>query len=47
MSVILVLDDRATERELLSIVLGHAGHTVLQASTGQEALGSRARAGPS
>jgi signal transduction histidine kinase len=38
MSAILVLDDRAPERELLSIVLGHVGHTVLQASTGEQAL---------
>ena len=38
MSSILVLDDRAPERELLSIVLGHIGHTVLQASTGEQAL---------
>jgi two-component system, cell cycle sensor histidine kinase and response regulator CckA len=37
-SSILVLDDRATERDLLSTVLGYAGHAVLQASTGEEAL---------
>jgi two-component system, sensor histidine kinase len=45
MSLILVLDDRATERELLSTVLGHLGHTVLQASTGEQAL-EIARANP-
>lgn len=38
MSSILVLDDRATERELLSVVLGHVGHTVIEASTGEQAL---------
>jgi CheY-like chemotaxis protein len=37
-SLILVLDDRATERDLLSTVLTYAGHTVVQASTGEEAL---------
>ena len=38
MSSILVLDDRAPERELLSTVLGYVGHTVVQASTGEQAL---------
>jgi PAS domain S-box-containing protein len=38
MSSILVLDDRAPERELLSTVLGHVGHTVLEASSGEQAL---------
>jgi two-component system, chemotaxis family, sensor kinase CheA len=38
-SSILVLDDRATDRDLLSTVLGYAGHIVTQASTGEEALG--------
>jgi signal transduction histidine kinase len=38
MSAIIVLDDRAPERALMSIVLGHVGHMVLEASTGQEAL---------
>jgi CheY-like chemotaxis protein len=38
MSTVLVLDDRATERELLALVLGNVGHTVLGASTGEEAL---------
>src|SRR5450755_2128451 len=42
-SSILVLDDRATERDLLSTVLGYAGHAVVQASTGEDAL-SLARA---
>jgi PleD family two-component response regulator len=37
-SSILVLDDRATERDLLSTVLGYAGHAVVQASTGEDAL---------
>jgi two-component system chemotaxis sensor kinase CheA len=38
MSSILVLDDLAANRDLLSIVLGHAGHTVVQAATGEGAL---------
>lgn len=38
MSSILVLDDRASERDLLVTVLTHTGHTVVEASTGQEAL---------
>jgi PAS domain S-box-containing protein len=38
MASILVLDDRAVERELLEVVLDSAGHTVLQASTGEDAL---------
>jgi signal transduction histidine kinase len=38
MSAILVLDDRATERELLSTVLGYVGHTVREASSGEQAL---------
>jgi PAS domain S-box-containing protein len=38
MSSILVLDDRTTERDLLSTVLGYAGHSVVQAATGEEAL---------
>lgn len=38
MSSILVVDDRATDRELLVTVLGYAGHTVAEASTGEAAL---------
>jgi CheY-like chemotaxis protein len=38
MSSILVLDDRAIERELLVTVLGYAGQAVIEASTGGEAL---------
>jgi CheY-like chemotaxis protein len=38
MSTVLVLDDRATERELVAAVLGNVGHIVLEASTGQQAL---------
>ena len=33
-----MIDDRAVERDLLSTVLGYAGHTVLEASTGQQGL---------
>ena len=35
---VLVLDDRQDDRDLLSTVLGYAGYTVLEASTGQTAL---------
>lgn len=38
MALILVLDDRAVERELLEVVLSSAGHTVLQCSNGADAL---------
>lgn len=38
MSSILVLDDQAADRDLLATVLGYAGHVVVQASTGEEAL---------
>jgi PAS domain S-box-containing protein len=46
MSSILVLDDLATERDLLSTVLGYAGHTVVQAATGEEALGLARKSEP-
>ena len=39
MSSILVLDDRPADRELLATLLEHAGHSVTQAATGNEALG--------
>ncbi len=38
MTSVLVLDDRDTDRELLSTVLGYAGYTVLEASSGEEGL---------
>jgi two-component system chemotaxis sensor kinase CheA len=38
MSSILVLDDLAANRDLLSTVLGYAGHNVAQAATGEQAL---------
>jgi signal transduction histidine kinase len=37
-SSILVLDDRATERELLVTILGYMGHAMVEAPTGQTAL---------
>jgi PAS domain S-box-containing protein len=37
-SSVLVLDDRATERELLVTVLTHIGHEMFEASTGEAAL---------
>jgi PAS domain S-box-containing protein len=46
MSSILVLDDRAIERELLVTVLGYAGHAVVEASTGAEALALARETGP-
>jgi signal transduction histidine kinase len=45
MSSILVLDDNAVDRELLATLLGLAGYSVCEASTGEEALGL-ARAEP-
>jgi len=45
MSSILVLDDHAADRELLATLLGLAGCSVREASTGEEALGL-ARAEP-
>jgi len=38
MASILVLDDRAVERELLSVVLSSVGHTVSEASNGEDAI---------
>jgi two-component system chemotaxis sensor kinase CheA len=38
MSSVLVLDDLAANRDLLSAVLGDAGHAVVQAATGEQAL---------
>src|SRR5690348_16787195 len=38
MANILVVDDRASNREFLSTLLGYAGHSVQQASDGADAL---------
>jgi len=38
MPSVLVLDDRAIDRELLATVLGHAGYAVLEAATGAAAV---------
>src|SRR5438128_868635 len=38
MSTILVIDERASERDLLTVLLTYAGHEVLQAATGEAAL---------
>ena len=38
MTSVLVLDDRATDRELLRVVLGYAGYTVYEAPSGDIAL---------
>jgi signal transduction histidine kinase len=38
MSTILVLDDRPEDRELMSTLLGHAGHDVIEAASGDAAL---------
>jgi signal transduction histidine kinase len=35
---ILIVDDRAADRDLLAILLGHAGYSVQEATTGQDAL---------
>jgi PAS domain S-box-containing protein len=45
MSSIMVLDDQSADRALLATVLGHAGHAVTEAATGEQAL-SLARAEP-
>jgi PAS domain S-box-containing protein len=38
MTSVLVLDDRAADRELMRVVLGYAGYSVLEAPSGHEAL---------
>jgi signal transduction histidine kinase len=38
MSTVLVLDDRPEDRELMSSLLTYAGHTVVEAASGDEAL---------
>ena len=38
MSTVLVLDDRPEDRELMSTLLRYAGHTVVEAASGDEAL---------
>jgi PAS domain S-box-containing protein len=38
MTSVLVLDDRAADRELMRVVLAYAGYTVLEASDGEAAL---------
>jgi PAS domain S-box-containing protein len=38
MATVLVVDDRATNRELVRTLLGHHGHRVLEAGDGKEAL---------
>jgi PAS domain S-box-containing protein len=38
MTSVLVLDDRAADRELMRVVLAYAGYTVLEAPSGDEAL---------
>ncbi len=40
MAHILVVDDRAPNRDYLATVLGYYGHTVAEASGGMEALAS-------
>src|SRR4051812_26245057 len=38
MATVLVVDDRATNRELVRTLLGHQGHRVIEAHEGAEAL---------
>ena len=38
MATILIVDDRATDREFLATLLKYAGHHVLEAADGAEAL---------
>jgi len=46
MAVILVADDDRDTRELVRLVLAHAGHAVVEAKTGAEALESAAALSP-
>jgi diguanylate cyclase (GGDEF)-like protein len=46
MAKILVVDDNATNRRLLSVVLGHEGHTTLEAVDGSDALSAARAARP-
>lgn len=47
MSVILVVDDQATNRELLTTLLGYHGHTLVEAADGAEGLAVAIRERPS
>ena len=38
MATILIVDDRPTNRQLMTTILGYAGHRLLEASDGAEAL---------
>jgi CheY-like chemotaxis protein len=38
MTSVLVLDDRPVDRELMTTLLGYAGHTVIEAVSGEAAL---------
>jgi PAS domain S-box-containing protein len=38
MTTVLVVEDRATDRELLALTLGRAGHAVLEAATGEAGI---------
>ena len=38
MTSVLIVDDEVAERELLATILGHAGHVVVTAETGEHAL---------
>src|SRR5882724_1110366 len=46
MSTILVVDDVATNRDVVSTLLGYRGHRVLEASEGNEALATARRERP-
>ena len=46
MATILVVDDRSINREFLAALLGYAGHRVLEAADGSEALASAQRDAP-
>lgn len=46
MSTILVVDDRSINRKFLAVLLGDAGHTVLEAEDGNEALTTARRSRP-
>src|ERR1041384_3720649 len=46
MATILIVDDRAANRDLLATILGYKGHRVLEAGDGKEALASVKRERP-